>query len=116
MPPQGSEGVIETKNSSEVLSIDNLAPKSGSVVLLESLNLKKSDVQKWIVEQSDELGWFTITNPKSGLILTAQKSDKPAKVKGRRAKCFIYLFRKEPIVTFQPTTKQLNIGNFIAVF
>ena len=121
LPPQGTEGVIETKNSSKVLGIDNLTPKSGSVVLLESFDTKKSDVQKWFVEQSDEQGWFTITNPKSGLILTAQKSDKPAKVKGRRAKCFIYLllksfsFKKKPIVLFQPTTKQLNIRNFIAV-
>ena len=90
LPPQGTEGVIETKNSSKVLGIDNLTPKSGSVVLLESLDTKKSDVQKWFVEQSDEQGWFTITNAKTGLILTAQKSDKPAKVKGRRAKCFIY--------------------------
>ena len=121
LPPQGTEGVIETKNSSKVLGIDNLTPKSGSVVLLESFDTKKSDVQKWFVEQSDEQGWFTITNPKSGLMLTAQKSDKPAKVKGRRAKCFIYLllksfsFKKKPIVLFQPTTKQLNIRNFIAV-
>ena len=94
LPPQGAEGVIETKNSSKVLGIDNLTPESGSDVLLESLDTKKSDVQKWILEQSDEQGWFTITNPKSGLILTAQKSDKPAKVKGRRAKCFIYLLLK----------------------
>ena len=97
LPLQGIEAVIETKNSSKVLGIDNLTPKSGSVVLLESLDTKKSDVQKWIVEQSDEQGWFTITNPKSRLILTAQKSDKPAKVKGRRAKCFIY--RTRAIIT-----------------
>ena len=86
LPPQGTEGVIETKNSSKVLGIDNLTPKSGSVVLLESFDTKKSDVQKWFVEQSDEQGWLTITNPKSGLMLTAQKSGKPAKVKGRRVK------------------------------
>ena len=94
LPPQGAEGVIETRHSSKVLGINNLPPKPGSVVLLEPLNTNKSDVQKWLVEQSDEQGWFTITNPKTGLILTAQKSDKPAKVKGRRAKCFIYLFLK----------------------
>ena len=93
LPRPGAEGVIETKNSSKVLGIDNLTPKSGSVVLLESLATNKSDVQKWFVEQSDEHGWFTITNVKSGLMLTAQKSDKPAKVKGRRAKylkCFSF--------------------------
>ena len=94
LPPQGTEGVIETKNSSKVLGIDKLTPESGSVVLLESLDTQKSDVQKWFIEKSDEQGWFAITNPKSGLMLTAQKSDKPAKVKGRRAKCFIYLLLK----------------------
>ena len=104
LPLQGAEGVIETKDSSKVLGIDKLTPKSGSVVLLESFDTKKSDVQKWFVEQSDEQGWFTITNLKSGLMLTAQKSDKPPKVKGRRAKCFIYLHLKS-IVIFQPTTK-----------
>ena len=111
LPPQGTEGVIETKNSSKVLGIDNLTPKSGSVVLLESFDTKKSDVQKWFVEQSDEQGWFTITNLKTGLILTAQKSDKPAKVKGRRAKKVfqiftfrIFHFQKESIVILFSTT------------
>ena len=94
LPMQGAEGVIETKNSSKVLGIDKLTPESGSVVLLESLDTQKSDVQKWFIEKSDEQGWFAITNPNSGLFLTAQKSDKPAKVKGRRAKCFIYLLLK----------------------
>ena len=86
LPTQGTEGVIETKNSSKVLGIDKLTPESGSVVLLQSLDANKSDIQKWFVEKSDEQGWFTITNPNSGLMLTAQKSDKPAKVKGRRVK------------------------------
>ena len=100
LPLQGSEGVIETKNSSEVLGIENLTPKSGSVVHLESLDERKSDGQKWLIDQSDEQGWFTITNPKSGLLLTAQKSDKPAKVKGRKANIFLcnnfemFLFQK----------------------
>ena len=85
LPLQGAEGVIETKDSSKVLGIDKSTPESGSVVLLETLDTKKSHVQKWFVEKSDEQGWFTITNLKSGLMLTAQKSDKPPKVKGRRA-------------------------------
>ena len=87
LPMQGAEGVIETKNSSKVLVIKNLIPESGFDVNLESLDTKKSDVQKWFIGQSDQQGWFTITNPKSGLMITrAQKSDKPAKVKGRREK------------------------------
>ena len=63
LPPQGAEGVIETKNSSEVLGIVNLIPESGSVVLLESLDTKKNDVQKWFIGQIDK-DWFTITNLK----------------------------------------------------
>ena len=63
LPPQGTEGVIETKISSEVLGIVNLIPESGSVVLLESFDTKKSDVQKWFIDQIDK-DWFTITNLK----------------------------------------------------
>ena len=108
LPPQGTEGIIETKNSSKVLSIDNLTPKSGSVVLLESLATNKSDVQKWFVEQSDEQGWFTITNLKSGLMLTAQKSDKPAKVKGRLAKYLkCYSFKKDLLLYFNQSQNSL---------
>ena len=88
-----AEGVIEIKNSSEfeidankptVLGIQNLTPESGSDVHLEPFNASKSDVQKWLIGDSDEQGWFTITNPKTGLMLTAQKPGKPAKVKGNR--------------------------------
>ena len=63
LPLQGAEDVIETKNSSEVLGIVNLIPESGSVVLLESLDTKKSDVQIWFIGQIDK-DWFTITNLK----------------------------------------------------
>ena len=84
LPLQGEEGVIETKHSSEVLGIENIIPKSGSVVHLESLDAKKSDVQTWLINESNEQDWFTITNPKSGLILTA-KPDKSAQVKGKMA-------------------------------
>ena len=63
LPLQGTDGVIETKNSSKVLGIVDLIPESGSVVLLESLDTKKSDVQKWFIGQIDK-DWFTITNLK----------------------------------------------------
>lgn len=92
---QEAEGVIEIKNSAEgklktikptVLGIQTLVPESGSVVVLESLDKTKIDGQKWLIGQPDEQGWFTITNPKSGLMLTAQGPDKPAKIKGKRTK------------------------------
>ena len=88
----GAEGVIEIKNSSEgeiktnkpiVLGIENMTPESGSDVVLEPFDTTKSDLQKWLIGDIDEHGWFTITNPKSGLILTA-KPDKSAQVKGKR--------------------------------
>ena len=87
LPIGGAEGVIEIKNSSEggietnkptVLGIQ----EPGSDVHLELFDTKKSDLQKWLIGDSDEQGWFTITNPKTGLMLTAQKPGKPAKVKG----------------------------------
>ena len=91
LPVGGVEGVIEIKNSSEtnkptVLGIQNLTPESGSDVHLEPFDTTKSDVQKWLIGDSDEQGWFTITNPHSRVMLTAQKPGKPAKVKGNHCK------------------------------
>ena len=101
LPMVGAEGVIEIKNSSEgetnkptVLGIQNLTPESGSDVHLERFNTTKSDVQKWLIGDSDEQGWFTITNPKSGVMLTAQEPGKSAKVKGKR----LNIFQEEPII------------------
>ena len=91
LPIQGAEGVIEIKNSSEgeletlkptVLGIQKLTPESGSDVHLELLDETRSDGQKWLISQSNDPDYFTITNPKTGLMLTAQEPDKPAKVKG----------------------------------
>ena len=91
----GAEGVIEIKNSSEgetnkptVLGIQNLTPESGSDVRLEPFDTAKSDVQKWLIGDSDEQGWFTITNPKTGVMLSALEPGKPAKVKGNRLNIF----------------------------
>ena len=90
LPMEGAEGVIEIKNSSEgetnkptVLGIQNLTPESGSDVHLEPFDTTKSDVQKWLIGDSDEQGWFTITNPKTGVMLSALEPGKPAKVKGK---------------------------------
>ena len=102
----GAEGVIEIKNSPEVeietnkptvLGIKNLTPESGSDVHLESFDTTRSDVQKWLINEHDDQGWFTITNPKSGMMLSAQEPGKPPKVKGNR----LNIFQEEPI------TKQL---------
>ena len=64
---------------------------------------------------------FEINWPlKSGLMLTAQKSEKPAKVTGMRGKCLSYLhiitlkkflIQKDTIVIFQKTSKWLNYWN-----
>ena len=111
LPMGGAEGVIEIKNSSEVeietnkptvLGIQNLTPESGSDVHLEPFDATKSDVQKWLINDSDEQGWFTITNPKTGVMLSAQEPGKPAKVKGKR----LNIFQEEPII------KQLIRCNF----
>ena len=111
MPRQGDEGVIEIANSSEgelktlkptVLGIQNLTPKSGSVVNLESFNKTRSDVQKWLIVQSEEQDWFTITNSKTNLLLTAQGPNKPAKVKGKRAKILSLMIN--PLHRLKPNT------------
>ena len=101
LPMEGAEGVIEIKNSSEgetnkptVLGIQNLTPESGSDVHLEPFDTTKSDVQKWLIGDSDEQGWFTITNPKTGVMLSALEPGKSAKVKGKR----LNIFQEEPII------------------
>ena len=101
LPMEGAEGVIEIKNSSEgetnkptVLGIQNLTPESGSDVHLEPFDTTKSDVQKWLIGDSDEQGWFTITNPKTRVMLSALEPGKSAKVKGKR----LNIFQEEPII------------------
>ena len=93
----GAEGVIEIKNLSEgkietnkpiVLGIQNLTPESGSDVVLEPFDTTKSDLQKWLIGDIDEHGWFTITNSKTGVMLSALEPGKPAKVKGNRFNIF----------------------------
>ena len=102
LPMGGAEGVIEIKNSSEgkietnkpiVLGIENTTPESGSDVVLELFDTTKNDVQKWLIGDNDEDGWFTITNPKTGLMLSALEPGKPAKVKGNS----LNIFQEEPI-------------------
>ena len=95
LPMVGAEGVIEFKNSSEgetnkptVLGIRNLTPESGSDVVLEPFDTTKSDLQKWLIGGIDEHGWFTITNSKTGVMLSALEPGKPAKVKGNRLNIF----------------------------
>ena len=111
LPMVGAEGVIEIKNSSEseietnkpiVLGIENLTPESGSDVVLEPFDTTKSDLQKWLIGDIDEHGWFTITNSKTGVMLSALEPGKPAKVKGNRLNIF-----EEDLIT-----KKLIRGNF----
>ena len=99
----GAEGVIEIKNSSKgeietnkpiVLGIENLNPESGSDVVLEPFDTTKSDLQKWLIGDIDVQGWFTITNPKTGVMLSALEPGKSAKVKGKR----LNIFQEEPII------------------
>ena len=103
LPMVGAEGVIEIKNSSEgeiktnkpiVLGIENMTPESGSDVVLEPFDTTKSDLQKWLIGDIDEHGWFTITNPKTGVMLSALEPGKSAKVKGKR----LNIFQEEPII------------------
>ena len=113
LPSQGQEGVIEKKHSSKVLGIENLIPKSGSVVHLESLEAKKNDAQTWLIDERNDQDWFTITNPKSGLILTA-KPDKSAQVKGKRTNILPDNFKSiicNNISTNHNTARQIHFRN-----
>ena len=65
LPDEGKEGFIEHPNGT-VLSI-----LSDDTVVLQAKSSPISDDQKWLRGALDANDWFTLTNPKSGKVLTA---------------------------------------------
>ena len=65
LPNEGTEGYVEHSDGM-VLSI-----LSDSTVVLKEKSSPISDDQKWLRGALDANDWFTLTNPKSGKVLTA---------------------------------------------
>ena len=65
LPNEGTEGYIEHPDGM-VLGI-----LSNTTVVLEEKSSPISDEQKWLRGSMDANDWFTLTNPKSGKVLTA---------------------------------------------
>ena len=67
LPKENEEGYI--KASDEVVGIVNLTNPE-SPVMLESRITPISEGQNWYRGTADENGWFLLTNPYSGKVLT----------------------------------------------
>ena len=70
LPSEGLEGTIEDKTTGKVLHIQRFS--SGSKpVRMRSRDPKKSEKQNWVIGKTNDDGWFTITNQKSGYVLSS---------------------------------------------
>ena len=67
LPEENAEGYIEA--SDEVLGVLNLTDPN-SVVELEARIIPISEGQKWYRGKTHKNGWFLLTNPRSGHVLT----------------------------------------------
>ena len=68
LPNEGATGYVEHPNGM-VLGI-----LSNTTVVLEEKSSAITDDQKWLRGTGDNNDWFTLTNPKSGKVLTATSS------------------------------------------
>ena len=71
VPPEGEISYIKDWSSGKVLGISNIVSETEKLVVLQSEADPLSDNQKWLRSHYDEDGFFTLTNPSSGKILTA---------------------------------------------
>ena len=69
MPPEGNEGFIRDKSTSQVLTLEKLNPNEKSKLILKNVSITSSDNQKWIRSSPDSDGWFTLKNPSSNEFL-----------------------------------------------
>ena len=70
LPSVGSEGNIEHNTTGQVLGLKRDRTKSGTRVVMESRDKPISEEQTWLIGEKDENGFFVITNPKSGFVLS----------------------------------------------
>ena len=76
VPPEGEISYIKDWSSGQVLGIPNIVSGTEKLVVLQSEANPLSDNQKWLRSHYDEDGFFTLTNPSSGKILTASSITK----------------------------------------
>ena len=76
MPDEGSIGYITNVESNRVLGVvnDDDTIFGTQVFMMQKLN-DDNDGQKWKVGKKDGDGYFTITNPASKKVLTANSKD-----------------------------------------
>ena len=69
LPSEGEVGIIEDQASGKVLNI--LEEINGTEVILDDKTEPISDGQKWVRGKANAEHWYTLTNVKSGKVLTA---------------------------------------------
>ena len=73
LPHKNSEGQIRNHKTNKVLSVVNDATSHGAEVIEEIF--ENSTGQIWKIGEPDIYGYFVITNPASGKLLTAKSKD-----------------------------------------
>jgi len=74
-PPEGSPGNIKNVDRNMVLAVENNAMVTGTKVTIEEM-VNNSAGQLWKIGDVNGSGYFNITNPASGKVLTAVTADK----------------------------------------
>ena len=75
VPNQLAEGFIEHKDSGLVLGIDKGQTDVEVNVILEEKLIPTNKNQQWFRGMADSKGWFTLTDPISGKVLTLSNQD-----------------------------------------
>ena len=77
IPEEGREGnIIDTKSAKVLGPRKRKDGQYGDKISLKLRQTPLSDSQKFLIGKKDEDGWFTITNPLSGNVLTSQTISK----------------------------------------
>ena len=75
LPSEGSTGKIKNVDRNMVLGAEHNAMVTGTKVIMEEM-VKNSAGQLWKIGDANSSGYFNITNPSSGKVLTAVATDK----------------------------------------
>ena len=73
---EGTEGTIEDQDSGYVLGlVENSNTNAGTMVILQEKNASTIGTQTWLRTKANSEGFFLITNPATGKVLTALNKD-----------------------------------------
>ena len=82
LPPEGVIGCIRNVDTNMVLSLMNNATVNGTKVIEEIFD-ENSIGQKWLIGKANNEGYFDISNPSSGKILTSTRNYDVVEITGK---------------------------------